>query len=153
MSRYQRRKRLQQLLEEDADTADNKTVYHDPDRDVFQELNEDEVQELFEARRRRKRGEEEEEVDDRIDNTGNEEEEEDEEDDDDYGYTDPVIRNNELDRNKHEYTVSKIITQADRTVEQQAQDLLYKDDLPNFWEGGIVVFFHLYKTGGSSVTE
>mmetsp|Transcript_37259 Transcript_37259/g.41527 ORF Transcript_37259/g.41527 Transcript_37259/m.41527 type:complete len:513 (-) Transcript_37259:471-2009(-) len=98
--------------------------------------------------RQRQRREEEEEADDRTDNAEKEEEEEEE----DYDY-DQVIRGNEIDRDKHDYQVSKIITQADRTAEQQAQDLLYKDLLPNFWEGGIVVFFHLYKTGGSSVTE
>ena len=108
MSRYQRRKRLQQLLEPERD------------RDVFQELKKDEVQELFEAqRRRRKRREEEEEADDRTDNAEKEEEEE----EDDYEY-DQVIRENELDRDKHEYLASKIITQADRTVEQQAQAIV-----------------------------
>ena len=108
MSRYQRRKRLQQLLEPERD------------RDVFQELEEDEVQELFEAqRRRRKRREEEEEADDRTDNAEKEEEEE----EDDYEY-DQVIREKELNQDKHEYLASKIITQADRTVEQQAQAIV-----------------------------
>ena len=105
MSRYQRRKRLQQLLEPERD------------RDVFQELKKDEVQELFEAqRRRRKRREEEEEADDRTDNAEKEEE-------DDYEY-DQVIREKELNQDKHEYLASKIITQADRTVEQQAQAIV-----------------------------
>eukprot|EP00751_Fragilariopsis_kerguelensis_P012673 CAMPEP_0170778784 /NCGR_PEP_ID=MMETSP0733-20121128/12598_1 /TAXON_ID=186038 /ORGANISM="Fragilariopsis kerguelensis, Strain L26-C5" /LENGTH=112 /DNA_ID=CAMNT_0011122275 /DNA_START=172 /DNA_END=510 /DNA_ORIENTATION=- len=71
--------------------------------------------------RQRQRREEEEEADDRTDNAEKEEEEEEEEDD--YKY-DQVICENELDRDKHEYLDSKIITQADRTVEQQAQAIV-----------------------------
>jgi len=91
--------------------------------------------------------------DDDEDEDDEEDDEEEEEEDDYVYYDDQTIRNNELERNTSEYKVSDSIVAANRTTEQQAQDQLYKDFLPNFWDGGILVFFHLYKTGGSSVTE
>ena len=76
--------------------------------------------------------------------------------DDDYGeeyFTNIVDANNDLLTERTAYVQSNIVTEEMKTDEQKRQGELYKDVLPNFNTGGVFVFWHLYKTGGSSITE